>query len=530
MSQVRIKISSSNITETVVDAVWDGRITHKLERDRIYHLSSLKSEITLYGDDFTLVEGLADDCERISVVVEVFCGGSWVEHSWSGYFTKFDCKFDYVRCSLTAKVKTDDLYDCLLKEWNDEINIYSGTGSTIVTRAFAGTYIAGQGCCKYCSPSFTLAPCNDFSLTDYCAQPVVVTQPSSGYCAGQYLVTTCYHRVLGVGTPTTPPPYGDPGDWTYISGNDWWRCPDFSEITVGVLQYGRRFDAVLEYLVAQTGCGLTVRSHFFGINATHAAAPSNDAYTYADEHYQDLTVHQKSDVKRPDSTNPSLSFIWDMKLKDLLADLQTIFNVFWKIDGTSLIIEHVSYFGQTAGGDYSTRKMPRTLEYDSEAPNKEVFVWSDRQCSTVFEGDPIEYDCGNGEVERRVTLFSTDVGFIRSEQNHDIISDENFVLVSNKLDGSDYWVSNFNRALGWQNLHDNLHRHYRPFTSGSLNGSSETFLSTQAIKKQPSFTVPNCCDSGFDPGDYVTTPLGNGTVQEATENLKQDTVELQLNY
>lgn len=530
MSNVRVKISSANITETVVGAVWDGKISHKLERDRIYHLLSMKGEMTLKGDDFTLVNALTDDCERITVTVEVFCGGTWTAHPWTGYFTKFDCKFDFFKCTLAAKVKTDDLYDCLAGEWKDEINVYSGTGATILTRAFAGTYEAGKGCCQYCSPTFTLAPCNDFSITDYCEEYTTATQPTSGYCAGQYLIQTCYHRLVGVGTTVDPPPYGDPGDWTYISGNNWWRCPPFSEIAIGVLRYGRRFDAVLEYMVAQTGCGLTVRSHFFGINATHTAAPSNDAYDYATANYQDLTIHQKSDVKRPDSTNPSLSFVWNMKLKDLLDDLQTIFNVFWKIDGTSLILEHISYFTQTAGGDYSARTLPLTWEYDADTPKKEKFFWSDAECSTVFEGDPILYDCGNGEVERKVNLFSTDVGFIREEANQDKISDENFVLVSNLLDGSDYWVNDFNRPLGWENLHDKLHRHNRPFTSGTLNGSPETFTTVQKIKKQPPFTVPNCCDAAFDAGQYVTTALGDGSVQEATENLYKDSVELQLNY
>jgi len=493
-------------------------------------LASLKNEIKFYGEDFTLINDLTDDCERIAVTVESFCGGSWVEYPWAGYFTKFDCKFDFSRCAVSAKITTDDLYTCLANEWKEDINIYSGTGSTIITRAFAGTYEAGKGCCQYCSPTFTLAPCNDFSITDYCEEYTHATQPTSGYCAGQYLIQTCYHRVVGVGTSVTPPPYGDPGDWTYISGNNWWRCPDFSEISLGVLRYGRRFDTVLEYLVAQTGCGLTVRSHFFGINATHAAAPSNDAYDYADEHYQELTIHQKSDVKRPDSTNPSLSFVWNMKLKDVLDDLQTMFNVFWKIDGTSLIIEHVSYFTQSAGGDYSTRTMPLTWEYDADTPRKEKFVWSDIECSTVFEGDPIIYDCGNGDIERKVNLFSTDVAFIRDVANQDKISDEGFVLVSNKLDGSDYWINDANRPLGWQNLHDKLHRHNRPFTSGSMNGTPETFDSVQKIKKQPAFTVAYCCDDDFDPADYVTTALGQGTVQDAAVNLKKDTVQIQLNY
>lgn len=528
MAQVRVKISSASISEQVVTPAWKGEFSHKLERERIYHLLSMKSDLVFMGADFTLINDLTDECERIAVTVETYCGGAWVEYAWAGYFTKFDCKFDFGKCTVSAKVKTDDKYNCLALEWNDEINMHGGTGATITTRAFAGTYEAGKGCCQYCSPTFTLAPCNDFSITTYCEEYTTATQPTSGYCAGQYRIETCYHRVVGVGTSVTPPPYGT--GWTYISGNNWWRCPSFSEISLGVLTNGRRFDAVLEYLFAQTGCGLTVRSHFFGINATHAAAPSNDAYAYATDNYQDLTVHQKSDVKRPDATNLSLSFVWKMKLKDLLTDLQTMFNVWWKIDGTDLILEHISYFSQSAGANYTTRRMPLTWEYDAEIPKKERFIWSDVECSTIFEGDPIIYDCGNGDIERKVSLFSTDVAFIRNIANQDKINDENFVLISNKLDGADYWINESNESLGWQNLHDKLHRHNRPFLSGSMNGSPEVFDSVQKIKKQPPFTVANCCDDMINPDQYVTTALGQGRVQDAVENLFKDTVEIQLNY
>jgi hypothetical protein len=282
--------------------------------------------------------------------------------------------------------------------------------------------------------------------------------------------------------------------------------------------------------MAQTGCGLTVRSHFFGINATHTGPPSNDAYDYATDHYQNMTVHQKSDVKRPDASNPALTVAWKMKLQDFLNDLRVLFNAYWKIDGTDFIIEHISYFESGAGQNHTTTPQKLEYKYDAETPRREKFFFMDESASSFFAGYDITYDCGEGIRENRCQLFSTDVSYIRDELNQDKITDEGFVLVCNLLDGSTHYVDEFNQPLSWTNLHDKLHRHNRPFLTGTMNDTAETFETTQHIKKQTPFSVSNCCSDTFDPADYVTTPLGNGYVDEATKNLFKDRITLNLAY
>ena len=84
--------------------------------------------------------------------------------------------------------------------------------------------------------------------------------------------------------------------------------------------------------------------------------------------------------------------------------------------------------------------------------------------------------------------------------------------------------------MRWFNIHANLFMHYRPFISGTMNQEATTFLTTQKIQKQPEFTVGLCCDEGFDPTQYITTQLGQGRIMDSTENIKKDTLQLQLNY
>ena len=52
----------------------------------------------------------------------------------------------------------------------------------------------------------------------------------------------------------------------------------------------------MEYLMLQSGCGLTVQSDFFNINPP-GLNPSNSAYDKAFLELQELVVFQKSDIK-----------------------------------------------------------------------------------------------------------------------------------------------------------------------------------------------------------------------------------------
>ena len=535
MAKYRVKISSDNISETEINPVWTGEFQYKKDRAGLFYTMEMKGEMVLLNEDFTLVNDLVNECERITIVVQVYCNDSWSDR-WQGYFTKFDTKPDFgtynarhgriTQCKMTVAPRPDTKYECFLREYDESIHIFNADTAQVV-KALPGDYEIGVICVQ-----------NTFTEDPECA-----TDPGGGapgcqeYCNieqladNTFLVTTCFHAEYGTGTPTIPPPYGS--GWIHVDGDIWWRCPDDDTLSIGVLKYGRRFNVILEYLLAQTGCGLTLRSHFFGINATHAVPPSNDAYDYAVDNYQHLTIHQKSDVKRPDATNPSLSFIWRIKLKEILENLTTMFNVFWVIEGNDLILEHVSYFEASAGADYSDQPMRLQYEYDPESPRMERFYFADELCSDYFAGLPIEYECGKDVNERRTTLFSTDLVFIREnngEENQDKISDENWVLISTFEADGNIGITDFNKPLAWTNLHDKLHRHYRPFSAGALNGVATTFLSTQKIKSQPPFTVPMCCDADFDPAKYITTLLGNGQVQRADYNIKKDTLKIELNY
>lgn len=538
MAKTRVKIQSASIPQTEVSPVWGAEFSYIKEKDDVFYKHEPKDSLGLKGADFDLVEALTDECEKITVTVERLCNGIWGNY-WTGFFSKFDCRFDYggvkvANCFLQAKLTKDDKFDCFYKSWENEVNFYANS-PTIIVKPFQGTYEIMPTVCSFCADQ-TPPVCDDgVACIEYVSSNIAA--PGDPPCnPGVPYIKRIYHRIVGVGTPTTPPPY-DTG-WTYLSGNDWWRCPgdpNQGPLKVSPMKYGRRFNETLIYLVSQLNCGLTLRSHFFNINATHAAPPSNIAYTFATNYCKDITIHRKSDVKRPDSSDPSKDFIWNIKLKDVLNDLKKMFQVFWTIEGNDMILEHISYFEGQAGADYSAKPMKLELEYEQDTPKQDLYFWSDERASPFFmDIHHIVYGCGNGNRENRVQLFSTDVEFIQNIENHEEIADQNWVLISCKIVGGQYYANTasdlVNEPFRWITLLSNLHKHNRPFGKGEIGGNPVTFLSVQKLKKQPAFVVGLCCDEVFDPKKTITTLLGAGQIQSATENIEAETLELNLNY
>jgi hypothetical protein len=516
MSVIRIKIESDSIPATVVNPTWPGSVEQSRESDEVYFKKSLSGDFKFKGSEYTLLKD-SPECERIEIYLEEMCGGDWVEQ-WRGHFTTYDCRFNDNSCLAVVKPDLPDIYECFLETIGDDITIY--IADVLEVRSVLEVYEGGHSCCI-----LEIALAASTPTDPVCAVP-------AGYCfdknfrtdiptLNKSIIVSCFHRITATGTATEPPPVGS--GWTYLSGVTWWRCPDDNEISIGVLSQGRKFNDVLELMATRAGCGFTVRSHFFGLNATHDAPPSNGAYSFATDYTQFLSIHQKSDVKRPDSTDPATSAAWRLTWKKLLDDLKTMFNVYWKLDETTgdMILEHITYFEQTASLDITDQNI--VLNYgkgETSAPTKETFKWADDATfSEAHLGYPITYGaCGNGTKDHRVALFSNDIDYIRNIDNQSEISDTGFCLISNIVSGGVYVLIDKNAPMGWMMLHDNLHRDYRYFEHGTMNDADDTFSLIRRTRKIDAFKVNVCCSDGFDVTAPITTILGDVTVDKAITN------------
>lgn len=280
---------------------------------------------------------------------------------------------------------------------------------------------------------------------------------------------------------------------------------------------------VIEYLVQQIyptlTWGVTILSEFL-TNATNPITGATNKYNH-------LFLSQKSDVKRPNSTNPAT--IGMMSFNQLIHILRCM-NLRWEYAGGILTIEHVSNWTSNPGVDIRTQEMAAsTNKYKylkEETPKTEKFTWMEAN-NLDFIGEPIWYDsyCVNQDAKTNKTEFilnvTTDLDHIRTVCNtvpteDSEIADDGWVLFATTLIGPDYYltstlgvientVSHFNNDLSWSCLHNRFWKHERQLIEGYMNGMLQTFYSAKKIKQQECSII--LCDE-FDPEEYITTELG----------------------
>ncbi len=536
-----MKIGSTDLSlaQAVISIGWDSILRWERERDSANYVFNPKTEFLIYcsaipgewgADKSAVFDDLIDsedDCNVFQVSIEQECDGEYSE-VWSGEFSSKDWKSDRTKKTIRVKASEANPFDCLKENWKEQQNPF---GLTVIdARSTYDTY-------EMFEDVFI-----QYDLENPCPPPV----PFDNFCyfdlvesaAPQIEAIVCgylYHRFRHPGgcDGSTPTPPDDINPWTILDDNcptdsEWWYCPEDARIT-HLYPNGRLFNDVLEYLVDQTGCGLTVVSNFFGINAD-ATNPSNSVYTKSAAELQEIAVFQKSDIKRHDNSDPSKEPAWNMNLEDFWADIRDMFKLDWSIDGTTLRIEHVSYFQAGTGNDYTSAKYERVLEQDkSDVPAITRFKYRDDHASTYFKGQPITTYCGEGEKEIQLRLFSCDVNYLSKSDGLEDVGDDGFVLAVTEVISDDRYIINDNRPLSWTELHENYHKHDMA-GAGTINGDDVTPLSIRPTRKQPAFRVKHCCGDTFNPGDLHATALGDGQAQSAEWSLAKETLLLEQKY
>ena len=290
--------------------------------------------------------------------------------------------------------------------------------------------------------------------------------------------------------------------------------------TTEVYTHNRWLTDVIDYLASDATVGIkpgcTLSYDFF--------TDITNYVTENDNHLTLLTLAQKSDIKRPTSSNPATTAM--LSWNELMDILWGMFQVCWSYDsGTDTInVEHISWFTQGAGIDLRTQTITRnTNKYEylkDKMPKYESWQFTEADDSN-FVGTPIYYDskCVDPDPDtntrKTIVNITTDLEYI--VQNDDAIADEGFVMLCNYLDGGNYYVEfemgelsatvKLNMHLSVANLQNRYFRHNRVLIDGYMNWIHETFWSAQKTKHQSCFAII-CPDTGYDPDDLMTTELG----------------------
>lgn len=545
-----------------------------------FYRKVLQTRMVFANDDYTLLKA-EEDAATCSVwdfiikydALEVFRG-------FIRFNTSSIAEVDVSNCRIAVKIQSSDDYTCFLRDWDNEFNILTG-----IDRVTAQTL---QGTIEVITCDDT--PSGSIDPEDYPTPITDCISPGEGWTLIDQLVntgggndtvfSTYIREVVAVacsgGVPV--PPTGD--GWILIADN----CPtdaDYArpvpvtdlivatELSAGELYRatatvirGLDFDGsdynstpidngvlLNDVLTFYVPCELTVVSDFFNINPD-ATAPANTPYTYAGDYLQNIIVWQKSDVKRPDAANNATN--GKLNYKNLLNQLRVLFNVRYQISGTTLRIEHVSYFedalanGENLVTDFATRiagKHSYQVD-DGKVPKAERWQFMEA-VSEDFTGEPITYSCFSDESATEETYVADrvncDIGNIIAKP--DSYADDGFVFgACDEVSGTYYLIVTestlspgtllLNGPLCIPNLLENLHTYERPLISGTLNGTPTTFDSAIRRKRQTALTIP------YGPADYfawdasnlINTQMGWGEVESASWNAATCQFTLNINH
>jgi len=157
---------------------------------------------------------------------------------------------------------------------------------------------------------------------------------------------------------------------------------------------------------------------------------------------------------------------------------------------------------------------------------------------------PIIYDenCANGKkVNRGYGSLTTDTDYIIN--NSSSIDINGFVLIDcYKVNATPEWfvqstvgaisvTSKRNGRLSWANLHRDLHRHGRPFITGTMNNTLQTFLSKEPDIIQENMVTELCCEDEFEKHEStVRTEIGDGIIDEADIDYTNEIIKFKIRH
>jgi hypothetical protein len=239
-----------------------------------------------------------------------------------------------------------------------------------------------------------------------------------------------------------------------------------------------------------------------------------------------------------------------MTFAEAMTALFVMFRVLWDIDEDGYLrIEHWTYWTQVAGLDITNT--PDTIEpqryehLQSQVPRLERASFME-SLSRDFVGLDIIYSgpCASKETkEWSPGKITTDVSFVLSDPG--AIAKEGFVILATNYNGVDYDTivsigeisTNLitNAPLSWANLQRDFWTWDRYLPTGNMNGSAIVFDGFLPNIEQADVSIALCC-LDFDPGEYLTTKLGQrlgiaqAVVESAEHNLLLDTTTLTLRY
>ena len=476
------------VTETKVD-------------ERLYYDKSIRNTIRIGKDDFNYFYNRIDDCVKFWCETYKKCDGEEVLIAKS-YFTLNNLVWDLDRCVADIDLKYGSIYPCI-EDNKDKVWLFG-----LTTPYSSGTIgqLTGFGRILKFSPANTESFISDDLFDLVRGVSVGIGENCPGFHNGKpsgisYIISDFFNWVLS--------PY-------YFLG---------IQETVSILSAQFSSDPLINSLSP----------------VPNYVNPGQDPYFIA--------VSSKSNMVTPNASNPQTYF--EITFEQIEKMLIEVFNVYWVVENQYYLrFEHYSWFVRNVEYDSTTltnfpyNANKRKFKIDSDKlPSKETWTFSNGNMDD-FVGVPIIYgQCSSRkEKNRGDTFISTDPGYLNSNTSitdldgivlWDLILDYtinnqfNPVIAAGELSG----INRYNGRLSIANLHEDLHKHNRPFIEGNMNNTPTTFLSPVYKKEQDNIVVKNCCADEVDKTfALVRTELGDGIITEAEVNYSKDIITFKTRH
>lgn len=560
---------NDGVDDTTVTPVNSGlKYRWQLEENTRFYRKRLTTKLLFRQADYTFFKGLYDlgTCNDITLTIEVFCSGAWTTE-YTGRIIISDGEYDLDRCEATYSILPDDLYECFARALKTPLN-FLDYGTKMLLQTVYGT--VETDVCTYNDVEFGSPTLQQFFKScwyggtqeinigftpeaDVAWRPIEHNQDFDTPSSGQLQLVTTWARET-VNYPGGPPPGSG---WYNTSGDDWVRPVMYGHIvqdefnSIGHEQYnfeatvadvdisnGRLLREVLEAVVTALDCGITeVQSDFFNINPP-ADSPDNLAYDWATSYAQDMLLFQKSDIVRASATADAIRMT--MTLGDLLNSLRDSLNVYWAIEGgTVLRIEHWTYFDGVNGTDLTTLDGGKYAEgsnkfsADGSIPALEKFSYQESFLDD-FLGKQIEYpqQCSDSDstIDYSLSQMCADVGGLLDNTDAGLTG---FVLVSAfEIDTNTYLIDNTNYeangAMAWRVLFPALWVYGRFGPDADSTAGAFTVETVRKRKQQVPVKYRWCCEGEPDAAELINTGLGWGQVKDLEYDTERNTMTATL--
>lgn len=565
-----------------VDPVFeeDANLIFGITRDKDFgfYRRELSTPLKFRSAAYAYLKSIEDSNDCVALALNIY-------HKTLPFFSKTarfqtsHFRFDNDNCSTFVGGDSVDAYDCFVSGFEDEINILTGTTKTLVN-SLLGEYERIE--CSASYPSGTLVE------EDYPTPITDCISPGEGWTQIDQLVNTgggtdvvysTYIREVYVSTcdgsnPVEPCGTGwiliddnCPTNATYaravpvtdlivatqLSAGELYRAT--AQIRGGVAVNGAEYNNIpisngvrLSVLLTNflLPCGLAPVSDFFSINGDDTF-PANDVYAAAKEKLQNLVVFQKSDVKRAGALNDATNGKWT--LKGVFGALKAMFDIQFRIVGSTLRLEHRTYFADVMGEDLTATQPERLVDtnnytYDTASQISEEKWRFMESVSNSFEGVPYKYDCFDRREQRKeeyvIEDSNNDVGSLIGAP--DAYADAGFTWVNACVIGGVYYLESevsaltgevlLNGHLSIPNLMRTYHTYDRPRLSATWDGDPVLFDSARRTKIQPPISFRLCAEdfAAWDESALITTGLGAGQIESADYDTAGATMTVNLRY